>query len=663
MSEAPVENPRPTLKAMLDGFERSSNGLFSCSNREYRELDRGLYGYVYARPVARISRVLGIDKEVLCVCSNFPNQQLRSIAAAHALIESSDSRLDPTVVIFIHKDENGNEKLKTWGRERKLHVLPICNINPMPIGDELERLLARELYSHDPFDLTGPVSDDNDFYGRRTEAQELAKKLTNGQIRSILGIRKIGKTSVLNRVVSELKDSNICHAVLIDASRDEIWGLSGPELMASISIRIQDLQSNGVTYGTITPVKFSGSISDAARSLEESCKRSERPVVILIDEADYITPGSPIKNQWATDFSQFWRNFRAVYQELTREQKKISILVSGVSSKWFREEEIGGSENPALNLIPEEYLSPLARQASVSMLKRIGRFAGLRFDDSSATAIAKSCADMPFWMRKVGSHLHRTIPLEARPIDISTEHIEGQIEAFISSEGVELSHVAIKHLSRVYPELAAVLRQLTEQNKQVAAFDPTHIGILEKYGIVIRSGSVIQFAGAMVEAGVRRWSAVTAQGANPILGSQAAEDKSELSEWAEDLADVGRRRNIVERQLREMALQFIRFDSLAKNQSTAARILSVIDTKRHPQFAGMAADAILEKIMWPDLVRLVSKEWQLFDRIYADKSKFEKECDVINDRPDAHAKKFDQADFALYRRSLKFLEDAHRKLG
>src|ERR1043165_6670826 len=165
MSDVPTD-PRPILRKMLDDFEAGSKALFVCSNREFKDIDRGVYGFLYARPVSRISKVLGVDKEILCICSNFPNQQIRAISVAHGIIEASNPRLDQTVVIFIHKDENGNEKLKSWGREKRLHVLPICSIQEIPSGDDLERQLARELYSHDPFDVTGPVSDDNDFYGR-----------------------------------------------------------------------------------------------------------------------------------------------------------------------------------------------------------------------------------------------------------------------------------------------------------------------------------------------------------------------------------------------------------------------------------------------------------------------------------------------------------------
>ena len=51
--------------------------------------------------------------------------------------------------------------------------MPLYYGKILPSGPELLRTLAYELYSFDPFDVTGPVADDTHFYGRRDEAREL----------------------------------------------------------------------------------------------------------------------------------------------------------------------------------------------------------------------------------------------------------------------------------------------------------------------------------------------------------------------------------------------------------------------------------------------------------------------------------------------------------
>src|SRR5690606_21028035 len=140
---------------------------------------------------------------------------------------------------------------------------------------------------------------------------------------------------------------------------------------------------------------------------------------LVFDEIDYITPGSPTNPKWKTEFNPFWRNLRAVYQECTRQGHHMSILVGGVSTYWFTVESIDGIENAALAFVPEEYLSPMPEGATVAMIKRLGKVAGLQIDDNAATQIAKASGNMPYWARKCASYIHRHIPTAERPCSLS----------------------------------------------------------------------------------------------------------------------------------------------------------------------------------------------------------------------------------------------------
>jgi hypothetical protein len=53
---------------------------------------------------------------------------------------------------------------------------------------------------------------------------------------------------------------------------------------------------------------------------------AKKPVILFMDEVDYITPGSPTSREWQNDFNPFWRNLRVAYQESTRAQTRCSIL-------------------------------------------------------------------------------------------------------------------------------------------------------------------------------------------------------------------------------------------------------------------------------------------------------------------------------------------------
>ena len=71
----------------------------------------------------------------------------------------------------------------------------------------------------------------------------------------------------------------------------------------------------------------------------------------------------------------------------------------------------------------------------------------------------------------------------------------------------------------------------------------------------------------------------------------------------------------------------------------------------------------MEKLDWLELTRVILKRWNLFEGVFGDKKEFEHNCKLINERPDAHAKDLDKADFALYRRAVSQIEDKLNKLG
>lgn len=305
---------------MLEGFTRATHALFQVTRPpQFIDRQKGLYGVLYVKPVKRVARLLAADREFVVVCSTFEDQQPRTVQVATDIIDDSDGRLENTIAVILHRDAAGNKKLKNWGRELGLRVIPLYMPNvELPAGEQLERLLFSEFYSHDPFDVTGPVHDDNEFYGRRDEAQDLARQLRQGQIRSCLGIRKIGKTSIINRVLYVSQDYHDCHNVMIDCSKDMIWSMSAGQLLdataAAVYVAVEDKES----YAEVGALGSEQIVSNAYNKLVEAVRRAPGPVILFFDEVDYITPGSPTAAaRWRTEFNLFWRNLRAAYQELT----------------------------------------------------------------------------------------------------------------------------------------------------------------------------------------------------------------------------------------------------------------------------------------------------------------------------------------------------------
>jgi hypothetical protein len=627
---------------------------------DYLEFQKGLYAVYYGKPSKRVSRLLGIEREVLILATSFNDLQARAVQFAIDLIDKTKGRLETNFAVIAHRDASGNGKLKNWGRDLDLRVIPLYMPDfDLPTGDALEKMLFLEFFSHDPFDVSGPVSDDNHFYGRRDEAQELARQLQAGQVRACLGIRKIGKTSVIHRVLDLTEDYSTMRAVVVDCSRDDIWAMNAAQLLTAVGHGFRTAESACERRSEAVAVTDVTEVAPAAGALREALSEGSEPALLVFDEVDYITPGSPTAHHWRVEFNPFWRNLRAVYQQIARSKRPLSVLVSGVSSKWFREEQIDGIENAALAFIPEEYLTPLHRAASVAMIQSIARTSGLIVDTEGANHLAEACSDIPFWIRKAGSYIHRNLAIDSRPFQPDPAEIGGLVDAFVEYEGGALADVALSHLFRVYPELSSVA-ELCFAGKGAEA--PAHLrNVLCKYGVARRHAGADNVIGDMMRAGMELYLARTKEASHSDApGIDARLAYASIDEWAEELSLINRHRNKLEVTLRGIVVNFLRFDSLQNRQKAALveRLLKVVDEKRAHRFRQLSPEEIAEKYLWSEMVSLILREWSVFASVFADKALFTLHANILNARYDAHAKPADKADIAHYRRSLTWFDEA-----
>jgi hypothetical protein len=650
---------------LAESFEALAHGLFTKTRvLKIFDYENGVYGSVYFRPNKRLSKIFSSDREILILITNFPDLQQRTLVALKGQIAEEEGRLESSLAVIVHADSDGNRKLKTWGREQGIAILPILARDSFQDAETFERDLLLDFFSNDPFDVTGPVSDDARFFGRRTEALDIARQLQGGQIRSSLGIRKIGKTSILNRILHEAKVNHGSLCVMIDCSKDDIWEQNAAQLLCAIGEAVTVAAGKSPHYAEVQkPCKNGAGVSDARKALLAAIIASETPVILFFDEVDYITPGSPTAGAaWTVNFNPFWRNLRAVTQEASRSEKKFSLFVCGVSSKWFKEEQIDGVENAVLSFIPEEYLSPLAPIAIVGMIRSISRTAGLSFDDSTAEFIGQACGNMPYWTRKACSYIHRNIDVRDRPCIVLNETVERLIGEFVEEEGAAIAEVALNHLFRVHPEVYAPAKSVFDGVIHLKTEQLT--STLMRYGILAEVRGAVVLGSGMIREGLKlciqkRLATSSAPTQKEVPSSLALS----FDEWADELALINASRNKLEKRLRALALNFIKFSSLQdKSKGTASsRVIRCVEKSRAEKLQHLPADDLIEKLLWSELVRLVEKEWNLFIPVFADLRLFKEHAEILNDRMDAHAKDADGADIAFYRRSLRWFEEAVQK--
>lgn len=133
------------------------------------------------------------------------------------------------------------------------------------------------------------------------------------------------------------------------------------------------------------------------------------------------------------------------------------------------------------------------------------------------------------------------------------------LEEYGRDEGAALAKVALQHLFRVYPELRVPAVALLEENPDLSA---SIRRTLFRYGIAGAAGSV---SGAMMHMAL---AMVTEEMPSPDGDGVDAKEEARplISEWAEELAGISYRRNVMERSLRSIVINFLRMAALTSKE-------------------------------------------------------------------------------------------------
>lgn len=638
-------------------FASAIEGLFAITG--YASLRRrgGRYVSLFCKPTRAVADSLLVNREVLVLIANYDSIDPRAVSVAKDLIHERNPQLATEIAIVLHSDPEGDGKLRQWGKEQAIRLVPVYRPRASAQSRDatLRQQLSASLLSVDPFQVTGPVADDTDFFGRRNDALDILRQLENGRIRAIFGIRKIGKTSFINRLIALARDKGSPRIAMVDCSLKEFSRLDAQGALRALAKLSRMASTRGYAHVSEALGNTKDELLPSFSDLWLKDAPGPAPLAIIFDEVDYITPASPTAPHWASQFNDFWREFRVLVQEAQRHAVPIAVLVSGVSSRYFREGSIGGVENAALFFVPDEYLPLFGRAASDAMIKELGRRCGLSFTPDARRHLAVVCNDLPFWIRMAGSYLHRSIDMDARPVVVELEVITELLDAFVRSEGVELSRVALQHLQGVHPEVVSLLRRCVASDGL-----PLSEGrLLSHYGLATSKGGKVHVMSELVRLGLEEVNSQPAGGAGQLDEKMAATQQSiepSSDVWAEELAVIGRRRNQVEKSLRQLVRFALRVE-MKPGQSWVELVLSALPEKRRSELTSLSAATLMDKLYWLELSAVVAKHWSCFERIFGDKNRFTEAMKLVNDRPDTHAKNFDLADFALQRRELTWLEE------
>ena len=236
-----------------------------------------------------------------------------------------------------------------------------------------------------PFIFGKPVRKE-DFYNRREEIGKAVGFIKNLQSFSIIGERRIGKTSFMEYVLSEkvLEDHGIelqKHVVLC-FSLSSIYGISKESLLSAIIEKTGEQE----LIETSSTNDF-----DKLKAYVEKLASQGRNLIIALDEFEVIAP---------ILYDQLSHWLRFIFQN----PNVMAITASQVTVRKLKTS--GGVASPLFNVFGKIPLGLFTREETENMLTEVFHKGGMELNEEEISFLADLSGGNPYFIQLAGYHYY-----------------------------------------------------------------------------------------------------------------------------------------------------------------------------------------------------------------------------------------------------------------
>ncbi len=283
--------------------------------------------------------------------------------------------------------------------------------------------------------ISGPVSDDLGFFGRETVLQQLIDLVDAGQPVGILGLRKTGKTSLVQRLQGRLSARRVIASVDTQGTARQ-QGVTPlyVEIIRAFAMHIEQYRF-GLTrtmppLNLWPPPRVLLSLPQAAQYfvtdlalLHQHIGGDER-LLLIIDEVDRLLPAG--NDPGYEGFSTFFGQLRAANQGT----RQLDFILIGVDPAFNRRDRWGERDNELYQALREIWMPPMPADAASEMIQSIGFQMGIQYTPDALDLIVRASGGQPFVTRQLCSHIVRPL-IDRAPVTIQAEQVQLGIEEYI----------------------------------------------------------------------------------------------------------------------------------------------------------------------------------------------------------------------------------------
>jgi hypothetical protein len=607
--------------------------------------------YFLMKPNTSFAEGFNLDREIITVFSDYRNFEPRTLDAFDvAATRYQNLRVETICRIVVSGDPEVEAKLQDLLKsDPESPIVVPFTYEELESCDEdfIKNRFRKHFYSRDLFGFLSPLKRDLYFFGRSDLILEHINRHASGEHSGLFGLRKSGKTSIIYAIERRLKSIG-SQFVSLDCESPSIHQLRWNELLYRVVVLYHE--ERGSSIKKPDPSKYDEkACADqfAEDMLKIYASRKPAPTMFIFDEIERISPGTASSLHWrdGDDFIYFWQTLRAFYQ---RNPEVFTYMLVGTNPKCVESPTLNGHENPLFKSVPDSYVPPFDVTKVREMVRKLGRYMGLKFDEQIYAALCDDFGGHPFLIRQFCSELHQKTNAQRPQVIRKPAYlaVKREVEAKISEYLDMILAILKDHFEDEYDLLRMLAADDHAGFNQFALDNPRIVKHLLGYGLILKDGDHFAFNIEAIHSYVR---------------TKHKFDRLNLTQ-DERRTEISLRRNKIEAQLRSVSYKILA--SRVGRAKVKESVLAAVPEARRSRLGEYAGEDILDSARSPlfflELVELINRNWEFFEHVFEmRKDKVMTILRDINDigRPDCHAKGVDDDAFQQLRLHFRSIEE------
>jgi len=453
-----------------------------------RTYERTVISVMFLRASPALAEAYGFEYELILAYSKYESLETRTIRAIEHVFTSDPAkgRVEPLLCFLISEATDAESWVTSYLLENKesrivipfpASVLSDPSANSWTVRNQFQKYFL----SVDRYKYTLPLREDSYFFGRSGEIGQLLDFTKRNENAAVFGLRKTGKTSLLMKFKRTVERDKRHMVEIFDAQRPSFRKRSWNQALKYISDRLLKRAEieHDLPYSELDAAE---NFSEVVSLLFSSGKCSR--LTIIIDEIEWMTPGTAANKHWDSDFLEFWQVIRTTQVDL----QHLNVILAGVNPAIAEESRFGDYQNPLFGIVTPIFLRGLIRAESDDLVQKIGKIVGLSFEQSALDSLYSQYAGHPLLTRLACSHVAQMGKAngDAIPMRITKNRLDRE-QSLRDGELVFYVRHVVDELERFYPIEYGYLEALAVgdyQGFRAAASQSQACAHLFRYGVV-----------------------------------------------------------------------------------------------------------------------------------------------------------------------------------